>query len=77
MKSQHSQPTPKVLTQALRQGAIPGTVTLTGDGAGTQQVVAGVTAVWHSRLETVTVRPAGQYLPDAVLNMTRLCAVHN
>lgn len=45
MKSQHSQPTPKVLTQALRQGAIPGTVTLTGDGAGTQQVVAGVTAV--------------------------------
>lgn len=73
----HSQPTPEVLTQALGQGAIPGTVTLTGDGAGAQQVVAGVTAVRNSSLVTVTVRPAGQYLPDAVLNMARLCAVHN
>lgn len=68
---------PEVLTQALRQGAIPGTVPLTGDGAGAQQVVARVTAVRHSSLETVPVRPAGQYLPDAVLNMSRLCAIHN
>lgn len=35
----------KNLTQALGQGAIPGTVPLTGDGAGAQQVVARVTAI--------------------------------
>lgn len=35
----------KRLTQTLWQGAIPGTVPLTGDGAGTQQVVARVTAI--------------------------------
>lgn len=73
----HLQPTPEVLTQALGQGAVPGTFPLTGNGAGAQQVVARVTAVRHSGLEAVAMRPAGQYLPDAVLYMTWLCAVHN
>lgn len=66
-----------VLTQALGQGAVPGAVPLTGDGAGAQQVVAWVTAVRHSGLEAVAVRSAGQYLPDAVFHVARLCAVHN
>lgn len=71
------QPPPEVLTQALGQGAVPGAFPLTGDGAGAQQVVARVTAVRHGGLEAVAMRPAGQYLPDAVLHMARLCAVHD
>lgn len=42
---QHSWPNPAVLTQALGQGPIPGTVPLAGDGAGAKQVIARVTAV--------------------------------
>lgn len=42
---QHSRPNPAVLTQALGQGPIPGTVPLAGDGAGAKQVIARVTAV--------------------------------
>lgn len=42
MKRQRLEPR---LTQALGQGAIPGTVPLTGDGAGAQQVVTRVTAI--------------------------------
>lgn len=72
-----AQPTPEVLTQALGQGAIPGTIPLTGDGAGAQQVVAWVAAVGHSGLEAVAMRPAGQNLPDAVLYMAWFCTVHN
>lgn len=58
-KKHYLQLVPEVLTQALGQGAIPGAVPLTGDGAGAQQVVARVTAVWNSSLEAVTVWPAG------------------
>lgn len=76
-KNHYLQLVPEILTQALGQGAIPGTVPLTGDGAGAQQVVARVTAIWHSSLEAVTVRPAGQYLPDAVLDVAWLRAVHD
>lgn len=75
MKS--SPPSPAVLTQALGQRPIPGAVPLAGDGAGAKQVIAGVTAVRNARLEAVTMWPAGQYLPDTVIDMTRLCAVHN
>ena len=71
------QPNPEVLTQALGQGAIPGTIPLTGDGAGAQQVVAWAAPVRHSGLEAVAMWPTGQYLPDAVLYMARLCAVDN
>lgn len=65
------------LTQALGQRAIPCAVALTRDGAGAQQVVAWVAAVRNCSLEAVAMRPAGKYLPDAVLHVTRLCAVYN
>lgn len=73
----HLQPTPEVLTQALGQGTVPGTVPLTGYRAGAQQVVTRVTAVRHSGLEAVAMRPTGQYLPNAVFYVARLCAIHN
>lgn len=50
---------------------------MAGDGAGAKQVIARVTAVRNARLEAVAMWPTGQYLPDAVIDMTRLCAVHN
>lgn len=73
----YSPPSPAVLTQALGQRPIPGAVPMAGDGAGAKQVIAGVTAVRNARLEAVAMWPTGQYLPDAVIDMTRLCAVHN
>lgn len=73
----HLQLVLEVLTQALGQGAIPGPVPLTGDGAAAQKVVAGVAAIRHRGLEAETVRPAGQHLPDAVLDVARLRAVHD